>query len=625
MRRIWVSIVLLTGSVAHAEDPCAVPEDPGQPVTLPLPVKPFLLRGTVRGQTANELLAGATIVASRAEQPGGTTEVAITDEHGAYSMEVRPGTYEITIYYLDSTTTIARSLVVASDVYFAETKIDDSGGGITCLGNWGYYPSPELSSNPRHGIVVSRGFTPVSRDRTHRAWIAPAAAADPRIAVTTIDDGPRLQSAPGVPIAFLQEVATYTLRVPVGLAAGTGGAAAIALRSGSNQTAGDARLVFGLDHPAGSLAPSGGVEIVASGPIEQDKAWGAAGLVANRDADDVVGAHGMVQLNYARSSEHQLAIAGLAHAQGDAVRDGWSNARWVSKLDESRLELKGIVTAEQLELPASLDTARLAAPVAADRINRAGGRLAAVWRKRGLGYHQFAVSAGGGAGYRGDDRHGDATLAAGDEWQVKPNLELQYGVRSETRVFGAERSTVTSPRISLACDITREGRSDLFIAYQRVPHLDDGLPGDWRASAARFHDELAAGVSYVRGSGLPLMIGIGGRARWLAQDDTALGAEAWMRYDSRKATLHVAATTLGRVATVLAQRTLLDRSRNKLLGGATLRATREITAGGATLVWKHAGAPGEGRRSDDLAIDVSLEGYGSTDGPGGRLLLGATW
>ena len=33
-------------------------------------------------------------------------------------------------------------------------------------------------------------------------------------------------------------------------------------------------------------------------------------------------------------------------------------------------------------------------------------------------------------------------------------------------------------------------------AYQRVPHLDDGLPGDWRALTTRAHDELAAGVSY---------------------------------------------------------------------------------------------------------------------------------
>jgi hypothetical protein len=96
-----------------------------------------------------------------------------------------------------------------------------------------------------------------------------------------------------------------------------------------------------------------------------------------------------------------------------------------------------------------------------------------------------------------------------------------------------------------------------------------------------------------------------------------------MRFDSRTMTVHLAATTLGRVGTVLAQRKLLDRGRDDLLAGVMLRATAERADGGGALVWKHAGKRHDD--AEDLGFELGLEGYGGSDGPGGRVLLGASW
>jgi hypothetical protein len=59
-----------------------------------------VVSGTVTGQASGELLVGATIIAPAA---GGGTIAAITDEHGAYTLDgVEPGAVRVTAYYVDA-------------------------------------------------------------------------------------------------------------------------------------------------------------------------------------------------------------------------------------------------------------------------------------------------------------------------------------------------------------------------------------------------------------------------------------------------------------------------------------------------------------------------------------------
>jgi hypothetical protein len=626
VHRHWLSIALLTGLGGTAfagddrydEDPCAEP-----PPAVPDAVDKRTVHGNVRGQTTKEAAVGATVVATRIGALAGSVseEVAISDEIGNYTLALAPGTYELTIYYVNLTTVLPRVEVRTTDVQLGITWLNEDSAETRCSFDFGWDRGPELTSMPRFGLTVSRGFTPVSRDRTHRAWIAPVAAADPRTAVTSVDGAARLPGAPGIPIAFVEEVSTYTLRTPIGTAGGSGGSSEVALRAGSNEPRAEARVILELAREADATAAAGGAELLTAGPLAHDKAWVTAGVVANRAGDGTVGASGMLRLDYAKSAEHQLSLAGLAQAPDPYTRDGWSRLHWTSKFDDDKLELDGIASAEQLELTSA--AARGVATSAAIT-NRVGAQAGLTWRKKAAGSHHLRFVAGGGTGYRGLARHADVEVGAGDVWQVRPNLELELGVRSDTRVFDRDRATVTSPRLSLTWDVSKEGRSDVFVAYQRVPHLDDGMPGDWRTGTARFHDELATGASHVRASGWPIMVGVAGRARsgQQALEDT-LGAEAWARVDAKRTSLHVSATTLGRIATVMAQRTAVKRSANTLVVGATLRASPETTTAGAGVTWKHAGRRSE--KPDDLSFDVATEAYTSEAGPAFRLLLGGLW
>lgn len=347
-----------------------------------------------------------------------------------------------------------------------------------------------------------------------------------------------------------------------------------------------------------------------------------------------IGAHGMLSLVYAHSLEHQLGVTGIAQALGDDVRDGWTTARWTSKLWDNRLELQAIGTAEQLSAPSAETIARSTNGGGGQGVtNRIGGQLVGKWRKRAHGYHRVELSAGGGAGAHDGSRHADTSFVAGDSWQLRPNVDLELGVRAETRVFDADRATVLAPRAALAYDVTKEGRSDIFLAYQRVPHLDDGAPGRWRWLDAQAHDELAAGAAYSRETRYGFSAGAAVRARRpvIAAEAAAtataapasdLGAEAWIRIDGPRMRIHASATTLGRIATVVGQRTLLDRRDDDLVAGATVRATPDGAAAGGSLRWKHDGSTRQ-RRGFDL--DVGLEAYADATGPSGRLVAGAAW
>lgn len=59
-----------------------------------------ILRGAVSDRTSRELLAGATVVASNGTD---REQVVITDENGTYQLTLAPGTYLVTMYFVDST------------------------------------------------------------------------------------------------------------------------------------------------------------------------------------------------------------------------------------------------------------------------------------------------------------------------------------------------------------------------------------------------------------------------------------------------------------------------------------------------------------------------------------------
>jgi hypothetical protein len=568
------------------------------------------LSGIVVSANTGEVLAGVTIVA--AGWPGVGEEVAISDEHGAYVVDVVPGVYTVTMYYNENTLAVVRDLTVQSDLSIGLTRFDDTPGPTECCCFFDIHESPDLTSYPRHGITSSRDHHFPSRDRTHRAWIVPAAAADPERTVTQINGSPRFTLAPGIPLAFVDTVATHTLRVPITHAAGSAGSTDVTLRQGSNEMRGDARAVLALDR----RDASGGGELFASGPLVHDKAWFATGLVASRRADGTDDAAALVGANYAATSEHQLAVAGIAQP-----RDQWAGASWTSKFHDNKLQLDLRASGERLEL-AAVTAARLASPLARI-VDRAGAGIGLSLRGRRAGYHRVAVAADGGAGSLGDVRHTDVSLAAGDEWQLRPNIEVHAGVRTDTRTFGRERVTVTSPRVALTYDITKEGRSDLFVAYQRVPLVDDGLPGDWLAQPTLHRDELAVGASWERSAEHWPMFGVAGRARRTGETDE-YGLEAWLRHDTRRMTLHTSATTLGRIVTIAGQRRLVDKRRDDLIVGTLVRVAPERGEGGGTLVWRHDGARRD-RGDSDASIELAVEGYGGTAGPGGRLLLGVGW
>jgi hypothetical protein len=659
VRPAWLSAIVLTAAAATARADDGAEAAPGDaaepapaPVTAPTDGK-HAIRGVLVSKRDGTPLAGATVVAS-ATGGGATGEsVVITEDDGRYEIRVAPGVYDLIAYYIDGSTTIASRIAVDADVRFGPTALEE----VREIGCVFYWHDPSLDSMPRFGLTVTRRRTVVARDRTHRAWIAPVVAADARTAVTTLESAERLAGAPGLPLVFVEEVLTHTLRVPIELPAGTGGAADVSVRHGSNTQRGEARLLVGLERPHGaaggaadaagaSVAGSGGLEILASGPMKEDRAWFAAALAADRDARDAIGAHGMIALNVAPSLDHQLGVVGIAQALGDGGRDGWTSAHWVSKLWDYRLELHAIATAEHLAAPRTDAIARATGGDGGDGgeldvTDRLGGRLAAKWRKRAHGYHRVELAAGGGTGTHDRARIADTSFTAGDVWQVRPNLELAAGVRAETRVFDAARATVIAPRAHLSYDFTREGRADVFLAYQRVPHLDDGPPGAWRAAGARLHDELAAGVSYIPSARDYLTAGIAARARRTpaagggdiptapaaapSREAPALGAEAWIHIDRRRTQLHAAATTLDRAASILAQRTLIDRSSDDLFAGVTAHATPAGTDGGASLRWQHTGSRGSHGDRARFDLDVGLELFAGTSGPSGRLVAGAAW
>ncbi len=609
MRRIWLPLLLVAGPVAADPIPDEGVEVNPEPrmtggcnceISKP---KILTIRGRAWIKSSGEVAVGATIIVS--EHGGKATYPAITDELGDYKIEVPPGFYDVTVYYVDVTIETVKQRMFVDDVLLDPVLIDDTAieSYTACFS--GPAP-PEFTSMPHFGAAISRHVLPVSRDRRHRAWIAPVAFADPARVVTTVEGARRFTTAPGIPTAFVEDVTTYSRDVPFALSTGSGGAAEVSLRSGSNQRRSEARLILGADDHADDSASA---ETFLGGPISKDHAWAAAGLVLGRNGGALTG-DGMLRLD-AHAHDHDFTLAGLAH---DGVDEdaGWTTARWKAKYFDAKLEVGALATGERLERSSEL-AAREVAVDPTRTIDRAGGLAYAKLRFKAAGYHTAYASAGGGAGRRDELHHTDLSFAIGDEWMWSPSLTFTAGVRVEERTFDGDRARRVAPRVALKWDPTHEGRGEVFVGYQRVPLVDDGLPGDWRSLDVIAVDEMYAGVGYRRSSG-DTMVGLAVRQR-----DDRTGGDAWIRRDTARTVVHLQATSLDRVATLLAQRKLRDRSGTLITLGTTARVTEDRSEAGVALGWKRSSSDRE------RTAEVTAEGHAGTAGPGARIVVGMFW
>ena len=432
-----------------------------------------------------------------------------------------------------------------------------------------------------------------ARDRTHHAWMEPAALADPTMAVTTVEGGARLAGAPGIPVAFLRNVEVQFLGIPLTARTASRGTAEVLLRHGdpSLRVRRDAdfaenRMVVDYDRSGTGAA----FEVLAGTPLGKRAAF-ASGLVLDLHTGDQLGAHGMAAVDYAPSEAQALTLLAMFQTTRDGLRDAWTSARWSAKPSE-RLALRAVTTAERLS-----STVTELAPTT----SRVGGQLDIAWTSvpRSAPHEdedsthwqrELTVSASGGGGGVAGERHSDAAFAIGGALtrDAETGLKLDVGVRTEVRTVAGERAVVVAPRaaLSLFRDRSESRRFNAFLAYQRVPHLDDGAPGAWRELDALAHHEVALGGTYVRaGKAVSLLLGTAAIAR-----DTDLGAYAWFRLESQRGGgqwpwLFASATTFGRVAAMTAQHRLATWSRHQLFVGATARATPDHTTAGAALQW----------------------------------------
>lgn len=112
------------------------------------------LRGTVTSKKG-DALAGVTVIASSTT---GTTQTAITDEQGRYSIAAPAGTYSMTYYYGDTTT--ERKNVTISEAKIAQLspqKIDETRTGGETIQITGTAPIIDQGSTST-GITVDKSF-----------------------------------------------------------------------------------------------------------------------------------------------------------------------------------------------------------------------------------------------------------------------------------------------------------------------------------------------------------------------------------------------------------------------------------------------------------------------------------
>ena len=471
-------------------------------------------RGSVAGivvdRDSGELLAGATVVTSSAN----ITRSAISDSAGRYRITgLSPGRHRVIAYYGNVTARRVVALSALRPHAIANFVIDTGSDSTGCI-----FPG----SPPPIDVARTARAAEVRADSPPHPWLrrlgdAFVVAGAGRAGVAGLFQAglPLLASEL---VGFSDEIEVISAGAPARYGGRLGAVAEVEPRRGSNQTRGSVFVRGGAD----TLAA--GVEV--GGPMKADHAWYYFGIAPL--ADRAGGGVQMVsRVDFALTSAHQGALASYSHPEGSGA-----SLHWRSRLDHNRTQIDGSVGWHRSD---------------GDSIF---ARTDLLMRKRAAGYHTLRT------GIETIDDRVNARSAAvygEDSWAVTPSLTVNAGLRFErvairnaaARPVGAGAMCLAScavaarvdglaPRLGVAYDWTREGRSRIFAHYGRYLHTV-GLPafaGDLvlpELDPAHV-DELIAGVDY-------------------ALSDRLLGS---LSYTGRRRGRDLSALVTGEGATVLA-------------------------------------------------------------------------
>ncbi|HEV7554625.1 MAG TPA: hypothetical protein VGO00_04165 [Kofleriaceae bacterium] len=517
------------------------------------------VHGRVVDKATNEPLAGVTVIG---QLPTNQSTTAITDDTGAFDIDVSLATNQLTYYYSD--TTVEQRIVVLPG--FGRLDLGTYRLEVKPYTGSSFYSDPGFILDYTTAFVETfDGSWPVVRSRDVDGLIPLVAASRPRMP-TMLDGGRRLGGAPAVALGLLEEVDVYTMRGGDSLD-GRADGVALASRAGSNENHGDARLGFGNDGLA--------LEAGAGGPIAHDTAWWWAGTALGDGIEQA-----LAKINYAHSPEQQGQIVALhqvdppvlsirATTTTTAATDDWANAAWVSKWNDNKVQLTTGATGERLD-DGLVDTTRVAA------------RAELVDRFKIAGYQVAKAYGEVGGGELGDIHHRDAAASARDRWSLTPNFTVEGSVRWDERWFGASHTQVWQPQGVIGWDWTKEGRSEVFVSGGRASLLDDYALGGWTDNP-RSRDDLATGVRYELTDSW-----IGGIA--VRDSDTSgtrrTGIDATLDHRKRWFELHVTATSVERAVAGWGRLTF----EHVLVSANGRWAAADDPLGsfaGASLAWRH--------------------------------------
>ena len=355
---------------------------------------PIKLHGQLVDKTTHEPVVGATVVT--ASQATGDN-VAITDDTGAFALEIEPAISTLTIYYNDAIYDIVVAASGATDMDAGAIEITTPPGAPLEIPPC--QAGPPMAA-PQTLFRTSAWQWPASRARDASS-IGALAASAPAGQTTWLDGNRRLGGAPAIALGLLSQVEIYKMPSAGTLHDASDGIW-LTTSGGANDNDGTARIALGTDGPE--------LEAVTGGPIVVDAAWWWAGAVLGPD-----GQQELAKVNYAPAFDEQgaivalhqsepAAIAARARATIAAVTDDYGAADWLSKLDAGKLQIEGGATGERLD-DGTLTTR--------------GAIHARIERRQSLaGYHILRAYGELGAGDADGTRHRDASASVGDDWQL---------------------------------------------------------------------------------------------------------------------------------------------------------------------------------------------------------------
>lgn len=589
------------------------------------------VRGAVVDARTSEPLVGATVVAS-----GGPTRDAmpvITEEDGAYELDIPPGSYVITAYYGDVTLERRVDVLPDRDVlgFVLNVHLDDPAAAVVAT-------TPVLAPGPAHchfdlPVVPPPPLDellPGRRDATlaevallRRRDGAGLLGLDPRVdparAAAVLDRAYRVPGAPPVALELLGSHVAWTDDAPIHLAGASGGVASDTLKQGTRELEASANLRLGR---LSRLAATAGA------PITHDDYTGtswSSGLVLEQQPDSLAG-QAMGSLLFKRWRRASV-ISALADLDGDRS-DVWVQALMVAWNEDTDPQFEIGLVGERFDAGSGggeavrASGAALPAPRVVERV---GGRLVVHRQPRWHGLHELSLGGELGGGRADDVAHGDVRVFAGDRWTPRPSLLVQLGARWDRRTIGETAVELVSPRLAITW-ASREWRHVLFASAERTGRLDEQAFGAWRDGATNT-DTATAG--YLRTwRSLRLWTGLRAavpRAGFDERPPPQAGVEGGASWERDRWRVETIASSLARAATFTA-RWAHRAPGNHASFAAIARATADDIAWGASATLRHVPDPDDGH-DDSHPMSVGVEAF-DLDDPATRsahLTISAAW